>query len=97
MAATREEYVKCNLAILDKQEKEISAVLKASGPMTSAQQDAKIKPIGDRYRKQQEQSCDKGLAKLEKTIAAFVEERNTARRKLWEGTASLRASLAGKP
>ena len=65
--------------------------------MTSAQQEAKLEPIGDRYRKQQEQSCDKHLSKLEKTLAGFVEERSTARRKLWEGTAPLRAPLAGKP
>jgi hypothetical protein len=95
--ATREEYVKCNLTIFDKQEKEITATLAASHALTSAQQDAKVSAIGDRYRKQQEQSCDKHLKKLEGTLKTFIDARSAARRKLWDDTATLRATLAKAP
>jgi hypothetical protein len=91
--ATKLEYVKCNLTILDKQEKEITAV-EASAALTSAQREAKVDAIGDRYRKQQEQTCDKHLKKLEGTLKAFGDERSTARRKIWDDTAALRATLA---
>lgn len=95
--AMKLEYVKCNIAIADKQEKEITAMLAASHALTSAQQDAKENAIGERYLKLQEQSCDKHLKKLENTIKAFIDERSAARRKLWDDTAALRATLATKP
>ena len=96
-ATSNEEYVKCNLTILDKQEKEITATLAASHALTSAQQDAKVSVIGDRYRKQQEQSCDKHLKKLEGTLKTFIDARSAERRKLWDDTAALRATLAKAP